>query len=160
MTIRRQLILSYLAILTMLGCNLFIYFWSDQKRQSTFEELRRAITRQSLISSIQQKLNDCQKQVPLLSEIVITANSGGAALEEITQFNDRLAAIDNQIRQIGALSDARRRESVDAFGTPFRDLSVSWRIFYENFGRTHSRALTKIFVRAEPLSHKVLQELL
>jgi signal transduction histidine kinase/CheY-like chemotaxis protein len=160
MTIRRQLILSYLAILTMLGCNLFIYFWSDQKRQSTFEELRRAITRQSLISSIQQKLNDCQKQVTLLSEIVITANSGGAALEEITQFNDRLAAIDNQIRQIGALSDARSRESVDAFGKAFRDLSVSWRIFYENFGRNHSRALTEIVVRAEPLSHKVLQELL
>jgi signal transduction histidine kinase/CheY-like chemotaxis protein len=160
MTIRRQLILSYLAILTMLACNLFIYFWSDQKRQSTFEELRRAITRQSLISSIQQKLNDCQKQVTLLSEIVITANSGGAAPEEIAQFNDRLTSIDSQIRQIGALSDAASREKIEAFGKAFRDLSVSWRIFHENFGRNHSRALTEIVVRAEPLSQEVLQELL
>jgi signal transduction histidine kinase/DNA-binding response OmpR family regulator len=160
MTIRRRLILSYLAILAMLAFNLFIYFWSDQKRKSTFDDLRRAIARQNLISSIQQKLNDSQKQVTLLSEIVTPANSGGASPEEIAQFNARLATIDDQIRQLSSLSDARFEPQIEAFRTVVRDLGVSWRIFYEDFGRDQSRALTEIVLRAEPLSRKVMQELL
>ena len=43
MTIRARLTLSYLAILVLLGINLIFYFWSDSRRQSSFEELRRAI---------------------------------------------------------------------------------------------------------------------
>ncbi len=160
MTIRRRLILSYLAILAMLACNLFIYFWSDQKRKSSFEDLRRAIARQNLISSIQQKLNDSQKQVTLLSEIVTPANSGGASPEEIAQFNARLATIDEQIRQWGSLSNARFGQEIEAFRKTVRDLGVSWRIFYEAFGHDQSHALTEIVLRAEPLSRKVTQELL
>ena len=93
MTIRRRLTLSYLAILTLLGLNMVIYFWSDLRRKSTFEELRRAVSRQILISSIHQQLNDYQKQVTLLSQIMADSVSGGASPEEITLFNTRLTAI-------------------------------------------------------------------
>ena len=75
MTIRRRLILSYLAILALLGLNMLIYFWSDLRRKSTFEELRRAVATQILISSIHQQLNDYQKQVTLLSQIMADSNS-------------------------------------------------------------------------------------
>src|SRR5438874_9896395 len=100
MTIRRRLILSYLAILTLLGLNLVIYFWSDQRRKSTFEELRRAVSRQILISSIHQQLNDYQKQVTLLSQIMADSVSGGASAEEIAQFNGRLHAIGEEIERM------------------------------------------------------------
>ncbi len=68
MTIRRQLTFSYVSILILLGCNLLIYFWTDVKREAAFDELRRAISRQTLISSIQQQLGDYQKHVALLSQ--------------------------------------------------------------------------------------------
>jgi signal transduction histidine kinase len=160
MTIRRRLTLSHFAILLLLACNLGIYYWSDLKRQSTFEELRRAIARQSLISSIQQKLNDYQKQVTLLNQIMAEPGSSGASAEEINQFNDHLDQIGDQIQQMSALSDAEGQERLKAFAMAFRDLSASWRIFYESFGRDQSRAITEVVTRAEPLSRKVMQELL
>ena len=54
MTIRARLTLSYLVILLLLGFNLVFSFWSDSKRQASFEDLRRAIARQNLISAIEQ----------------------------------------------------------------------------------------------------------
>ena len=67
MTIRRQLTLSYLGILLLLACNLLLYLWTDTKREAVFEDLRRAISRQTLISSIQQQIGNYEKQVALLS---------------------------------------------------------------------------------------------
>ena len=78
MTIRRRLTLSSIAILGLLAVNLIVYFWGDRKRQATVEELRRAISRQILISSIRQELSDYEKQVTLLSQINADANTGGA----------------------------------------------------------------------------------
>ena len=87
MTIRRQLSLSYLGILLLLGCNLLIYLWTDTKREAAFEDLRRAISRQTLISSIQQQLGDYQKQVTLLSQITGEGGLSVPSREEIDQFD-------------------------------------------------------------------------
>ncbi len=173
MTIRRRLILSYFAILVLLGMNLVIYFWSDLKRKSTFEELRRAINRQVLISSIHQELNDFQKQVSLLSydmadsvfsDDAVTkerlAGGGGVSAEEINRIGARLNEIAGQIQQMKSQTDADGMVRIDNFADAFRDLSTSWRIFYENFGRNQTKAITEAVVHAEPLSQKVMTQLL
>ena len=160
MSIRRRLTLSYIAILALLAVNLVVYFWGDRKRQSTVEELRRAIARQILISSVQQKLSEYEKQVTLLSQITADANSGGASPGEIAAFNHRLEGVGEQLSQMSALSDADGKGMVDSFSVSFRDLSASWRIFYENFGRNQSRAITEEVMHSEPLGQKVLKELL
>ena len=160
MTIRRRLTLSYFAILMLLACNLLLYFFSEQKRKSTFEELRRAIARQSLISSIQQNLSDYQKQVTLLSQITIDGGKGGASSEEINQFNSRLDAIKEDIRRLSLLSDTDARGKIEDFEKDVAGLSASWRIFYSNFGRDQSRAIAEVVIRAEPLGQKVIQHLL
>jgi len=160
MTIRRRLTVSHFAILSLLACNLVIYYWSDLKRQSTFEELRRAIVRQSLLSSIQQKLNDYERQVTLLSQIMADSRRDGASPDEIAQFNSRLDQIGDQIAQMTVIAEAGSQERITAFATAFRDLSASWRIFYESLGRDQSRAITEVVVRGEPLSRKVMHELL
>jgi signal transduction histidine kinase/DNA-binding response OmpR family regulator len=173
MTIRRRLILSYFAILVLLGLNLAIYFWSDLKRKSTFEELRRAISRQVLISSIHQELNDFQKQVSLLSQDMgdsvysgdtVTkerlSSGGGVSTEESIRVNSRLDAVAGQIAQMRSQTDADGMAKIDNFATAFRELSASWRIFYENFGRNQAKAITEAVIRAEPLSQKVMTQLL
>ncbi len=173
MTIRRRLIVSYFAILLLLGLNLAIYFWSDHKRTSTFEELRRAISRQVLISSIHQELNDYQKQVTLLSydmsESVYSsdpvtkerlAGGGGVSADEITRVNSRLKAVADQIEQMRSQTDADGMAKIDKFAMAFRDLSTSWRIFYANLGRNQAKAIAEVVVHAEPLSHTVIAELL
>jgi len=160
MTIRRRLALSHFAILLLLAFNLVIYYSSDLKRKSTFEELRRAISRQILISSIQQKLNDYQKQVSLLSQITADLSNSGASPEEVTQFSEHLNDIGGQISQMSSLSDAGGKDKIEAFRKAFGELSASWQVFYENFGRNQSRAITEVVTRGEPLGRKVMQELL
>lgn len=93
MTIRRQLTLSYLGILLLLGCNLLTYLWTDVKREAAFEDLRRAISRQTLIDSIQQQLGDYQKQVTLLSQITGEGGLSAPSPEETDQFNNHLDSI-------------------------------------------------------------------
>jgi signal transduction histidine kinase/CheY-like chemotaxis protein len=48
MTIRQRLTVSICAILIVLTCNLATYFWGDSKRAASFEELRHAISQQTV----------------------------------------------------------------------------------------------------------------
>jgi signal transduction histidine kinase/DNA-binding response OmpR family regulator len=159
MTIRRRLSISFFAILAALGCNLVVYFWSNVQRRSKFDELRRAIGVSALMSSIDQDLNDYQKQVTLLSQI--TADSGaGVSPEEIAQFDAGLKRVADGIAGMRAQSEGGGLVKVDELATTFRDLSASWRIFYENFGRDQQRAITEVVMHAEPLTQKLLHEIL
>ncbi len=109
MTIPARLSISFFAVLALLGVNLVIYFWSDIKRKSTFEEMRNAISRQILISSVQQDLSDFQKQVTLLSQITADARAGGGASpEDVALFNSRLDLIAKQIREVRAQTPGGR----------------------------------------------------
>src|ERR1022692_4748476 len=99
MTIRRRLTLSFLAILVLFALNLVVYFWGNRKRESSVEDLRRAISRQALISTVRQNLSDVQKQVTLLSQIVTDAAGGSAGPGDATQFTGQLEAIGQTIRE-------------------------------------------------------------
>lgn len=156
MTIRRQLSLSYLGILLLLACNLLIYLWTDTKREAAFEDLRRAISRQTLISSIQQEIGDYQKQVTLLSQ-----GEGGLTApsrEDSDRFDSNLHKIGSEIRQVTALAAADDKTSIESFLRVFEELSTSWRIFYQSLGQTS--AITEEVMHADPLARVVMQEML
>jgi signal transduction histidine kinase/DNA-binding response OmpR family regulator len=158
MTIRRQLSLSYLGILLLLGCNLLIYLWTDTKREAAFGDLRRAISRQTLISSIQQQLSDYQKQVTLLSQITGEGGLSIPSREEIDQFDTRLDSIGREIQQVSTIADTGDKASIESFDQTFEELSASWRSFYRNLGQ--ERAITEMVMHAEPLTRTVMQEML
>jgi signal transduction histidine kinase/CheY-like chemotaxis protein len=156
MTIRRQLSLSYLGILLLLGCNLLIYLWTDTKREAAFEDLRRAISRQTLISAIQQEIGDYQKQVTLLSQ-----GEGGLTTpsrEDMERFEGNLHKIGSELRQIATLTAAEDKASIESFLRVFEQLSTSWRFFYQNLGQTS--AVTEVVMHADPLTRTVMQEVL
>src|SRR5882724_1726650 len=87
MSIRRRLSFSFLIVLILLALNLVIYFWSDARRKASFEELRQVVDRQVKISSVQQKLNDYQRQVGLLSVVTADTLAGGASAKEVAEFD-------------------------------------------------------------------------
>jgi len=160
MTIRRRLTLSFLLVLALTGLNLVVFFWSSGKRQETVEELRRAGSRQVVISSIRENLNDVQKQVTLLSQVLPEAARSGAEPEDIARFSSRLDGISAGIQQLRALSKPAERGRVEAFEGVYRELAASWRLFYENLGVHQSKAITELVTRSEPLSRRLVQELL
>ena len=158
MTIRRQLALSYMGILLLLGCNLLTSLWSDTKREAAFEDLRRAISRQTLISSIQQQLGDKQKQDMLLNQITGEGAQSAPSSEDIDEFNRPLDAISQEIQQIAALTTGDDKASIESFHRVFEELSASWRSYYQHLGQT--RAITEMVMHAEPLARTVMQDLL
>ena len=160
MTIRARLTLSNLAILLLLGFNLILSFWSDSRRQSSFEDLRRAIARQNLISAIQQELNNCEKQVQLVGQVITDSDAKSASPDEIAQFTNRLGAISEKIHSMSLLSDSKSQERIESFGVAFQELSNSWVTFYRNLGHDQSIAIQEMALRSEPLSEKLIRQLL
>jgi signal transduction histidine kinase/DNA-binding response OmpR family regulator len=159
MTIRRRLTLSFLTILGLLGLNLVIYFWGNHRRQSTVEDLRRAVRRQALISSVHENLDKIQKQVSLMSQGV--ADPGGwARPEDVVHFKAQLAVIANQAGELRKLSDAAERAAVDGLAKAYTGLSASWSAAYANFGGNQAQAIAEVVIHADPISEKILRGLL
>jgi signal transduction histidine kinase len=158
MTIRRRFSLSFLGIMTLFAFNAGVYVWSNQRRSTAVEDLRRAITRQALLSSVQLTLNDAQKQISVLSQIASEAGAAGASQGDKTQFSSRLSTAESNVAKIRALSEPG--PTIMEFDASFRQLTASWRVFYENFGVNQSKAIEELVLRGEPLSRAVIQELL
>jgi signal transduction histidine kinase len=156
MTIRRRLSAAFFVIVLLFAVNLIIYFWGNQRRQSTVEALRRAVSSQALISSINQTLNDIQKQVTLLSQAA-EGTSVGADPVEVAQFNQQLQSVARQITDLSNLSEPENRKDIDSFANIFKDLAASWQVFYRSFGVDQTQAITELAIRAEPLTQEVLQ---
>jgi len=150
MTIRRRVTLSFLLVLVLTGLNLVVFFWSSFRRQETVEGLRRASARQLVIASIREDLNDVQKQVTLLSQILPEAEPGTTNADGLTRFSARLDDIGRAIEELRGLAAPDERARVEAFGSAYRELAASWRVYYEHLGVNQSKAITELVVRAEP----------
>src|SRR3569833_2658934 len=79
MTIRRRFTISFSGIMAMFALNAGGYVWSNQRRSVAMEELRRAITRQVLLTSVQLTFIDAQKQIGFMSQIGTEAGVAGAS---------------------------------------------------------------------------------
>src|SRR6266700_3857016 len=130
MTIRRQLTLSYLGILSLLSANLITYLWTNAKRNAAFEDLGRTMSRQSLISSVQRQAGDYQKQVTLLSQLAGESDLRSPSLEELDEFNRHLDSIQEQIQNVVQLASAEDRKDIEECATMMADLNASWKLFY------------------------------
>ncbi|MBP7147270.1 MAG: response regulator [Acidobacteria bacterium] len=157
MSIRQRISIAFLLVLALFGLNLVVFFWSSQRRQQTVEELRRASARQVLLSSVREDLNDVQKQVRLLSQ---EAAPGGAAASDVASFNSRLERVAGEIRRLREIAEPGREGKTAEFEQAFGRLAESWRVFYRNLGVHQGAAISELVLRAEPLGHRVTQELL
>jgi signal transduction histidine kinase/ActR/RegA family two-component response regulator len=158
MTIRGRLTASFLLVLLLFGLNLVVFFWSSSRRQATVDELRRASSRQLLISSVREDLNDVQKQVDLLSQGLPDLGSAAGA-GDTSRFGARLDSIGRDIATLRNLSRASGRRPIDDLTDAFAQLAVAWRVFYQNLGVDQSTAITALVTRAEPLSRRIMQDI-
>ena len=159
MRIRTRLSLSFALILSLFGLNLFIHLWSNYVRASGLEAVRRAISLQSTLSSIEHRLSDFQKQITLLAQMPGDALSAA----DIAGLNSALGVIETEIQRAVDISEPNDRDNLLKLRASFRRLAPSWRIFFENVGKDPARAITELSIRGEPLGaeviHKQLPEL-
>lgn len=160
MSIRRRLVLSFVTILALFAANLGVYFWGNHKRKNSVEELRRAIASQILLASIDQQLNNVQKHVALLSQIMGESATAGADPAEVAEFDAQLQDVAREIAELKKQTDPRARAAFEEFSTACDKLAASWRIFYANFGKNQAKAIGELVMRGEPLSQEAIKQLL
>jgi signal transduction histidine kinase len=145
-------------MMTLFAVNAGVYVWSNQRRAAAVEDLRRAITRQTLLNSVQMTLNDTEKQIGVLSQVASEAGAAGASTSEKTQFASQLSAAEKNIAAFRLL--AGTSATIAGFETSLRALNASWRVFYDNFGVNQTKAIAELAIRADPLSRTVIQEMM
>jgi class 3 adenylate cyclase len=143
----------------LFGLNFWAYFWGNQKRAATLVGLQQAVARQLLLSSIKQDLHDLRKQVAQLSQVRIEIVPSGVGGDEIARLNGQFEAIAKDIRELRDLAPPPTRIQVEELEKTYEELTVAWRIFYENFGIDHVKALTELTTHADPLSEYVLYQM-
>ena len=160
MTIRRRLAFSFATILVLFCLNLGVYLWSKSRQSSAVMALERAVSRQLLVASISQSLNNLQKQITLLNGIIVEAVQAGADPQDVAQFESRLQDTDRQLEELERLSEPADRARIGSLRKDYRDLISSWDIFYKNFGVNQSKAIVELATRGDPLSQRVINQLL
>jgi class 3 adenylate cyclase len=150
--------LSLIAINALFASNVAFFAWSNHRRKNTVEDLRRAIASEKAIGSIAQRLNNIQRQVALLGQAAVESGQG-AGEGERAEFKAQLASLRDDIRKLATVTRGESQRRAVELEKDYKDLSVSWLIFFENFGVHHATAIMEIAVRAEPLSQRMLQQL-
>ena len=159
MTIKRRINFVFIAIGTMFVLNLVIYFANDQRRVVSADSLRRAIGRQPILTEVQQNLTNLQRQVALLSQMMSDL-SAGADPADSQRFREEIAATERQLADLEALEDTDQRGRISEFRKLVHELGQSWIVFYENFGVHHPKAVMELAMHADPLSRRVVAEML
>jgi class 3 adenylate cyclase/HAMP domain-containing protein len=157
LTIRRRLLLSFLAILVIFAINIAFFYWSNLRRKNTVQELRQAITTENDIGAILQKLANFQKQITLLGQTVVDSATP-ADPEEMEAFRTQLEEMRKGIREVLESSRGEVRMRAEALAAGYTELSASWLKFYENFAVHHTTAIMELAVHAEPLGQRLQLE--
>ena len=161
MTIRRHLIISFVAIVLLFAVNVAVYFWGSGQRQAGFDDLQRAMRREQLILRIEKALSDVEKQVALVSQGLVapTGAAPGTALpgaKDALAFSGQLKTIGDRVAEFINLTPPEGRDAANEFGGAVNQLRASWYLFLLNSSANQPAAIMELAIRAEPLSREVL----
>jgi class 3 adenylate cyclase len=154
LTIRRRLFVTFLVINILFALNVGLYLWSNARRKNTINDLQQAVLAQKTLDTVQQSLNNIQRQITLLGQSMDSAS--GASAEEIAQFKEQVLGVRKSIDSLVKLSTGDVRKRVEALSASYADLNASWLIFYEDYGVRHTAAIMEMAIHAEPLSQDIL----
>ena len=157
MSIRGKLILVFILVVAFSSANLWVYFWSKSKSDSSIEELRLATEVQGALGQIQQGLNDLRKQNTIMGQFVSGTEDVALRPEEIERFDVQTENVTGSIQRISRFVGAENVDQFAVFSRKYQELVKSWRRFYLYFGRDHAEALMELAVNAEPLGNEVMK---
>ncbi len=160
MTLRRQLAVSLVALLALIGLNLAIVRWGSTARAECVERLRRTVERKTLVAMLRRDIEDRLRQVRLLSEIEMDG-SFQPSQEALGEIRNDLEAVNRRVEQLRSLAGARSLGLVEEFARTYRFLHDSLIAFHDRFGGPgHDEAMGELSRLVEPTARGALNDLL
>ena len=159
MTIQGRLLAGLLCILLFLGLNLGFQQWSQRARLESIAELERGAQRQRLLSTAERRLADLQRELALLVGFSADLKDSRVTAEERGRFLVQLLTVRADLQRARDLASAATVPHAAALIGAFDQLAHSWTTVYESLGSDPEAAITELATRAEPLSQRVLREL-
>src|SRR5437867_12719374 len=132
-SVRRRLVLSFIAILALFAVNQAIGIWSDRVRSQAMEALDQALTRSVLTGSIRQQLADLHKEVTLLGEVRLEPGSSPDPAVGAS-FAVKLAHAAVDVRQLRILSGSPGSGDTADLEACFVQVADLWKKFFEYLG--------------------------
>lgn len=160
MAARGRLTFSFCAILLILGANFVVYVWTSTERTASVENLDRALSRVAVVGAIHQDLDNVSKEVALLSQLKFEGENQPPDPNDQQAFAQRVDGIKSKIAQLQKLYDAGQRQESDQLAWSYEELSQSWKNFYQHLGVQQAKAVTELAVRGDPLTERVLTQLM
>ena len=143
-------------LVTLILVNIGSFSWGGRQRDRVFLDLRRAIDRHSALNEAKARLDDEEKQVRMVSDLL---GVDGATLDAAGR-RTVLASIDATRDSLDAALAGTDDPALLRIAARTDSLATSWASFYGSLGRDPEAALTEVVLRAEPLaSHLLTQDL-
>jgi signal transduction histidine kinase/DNA-binding response OmpR family regulator len=153
---------SFLAILLLFSVNLVVYYWGNDQKRKNLAEMRRAIARSQLVSTIEREIGDRRQELRVLSSL---AESGASALTQaqLGAVREGLDGTSARITQLQNLSPSDRA-GVGALAEVYALLKTAWIGQYESFASGVAPAAANAgaaqkSVDSTPLSDRALEQL-
>lgn len=153
-SIRSRLVVAFAALLAIGALNVLTYYHAARRRAQVFEEVRRAVERQTLSLETLHQLEATHREITLLSGVIGVEGPPPSDAERVG-FRVRTDSILMRLDRLHELSAPEDRPAVEELRSKAAVLVSSWREFYDNRGVDPVRAL-EVSVTVHPLAAELI----
>lgn len=156
-SIRTRLIVAFGALLALGTLNVVAFHYGATRRARLFDDLQRAIERQTTSLETLHALESQHRQIKLMSDI-FGAEDTPASEAERERFAARVDSIAARLGRILDLSEPEDRLIMVGLQRKAEALAGSWKAYVDNRGVDPVRALQEVIYVAEPLAAELITE--
>ncbi len=153
-SIRTKLGIAFGTLLALGALNIGIYYWGAWRRAAVFEELQRALERQTLLIEVVHRLEDQKRLVDLAAGALGVAEAPRE--EERRAFARDVAQVTDSIAALRARAGPETASAMAELERAARQLAADWTHFYNSMGIDPAAAVVAS-VRAEQVAQELLR---
>ncbi len=139
-SIRSRIVVAVAALLAIGALNVLTFYHAARRRAQVFDEVRRAVERQTLSLETLHQLEATHREITLLSGVIGVEGPPPTDAERVG-FRVRTDSILTRLDRLLELSAPADRGEVERLRSKAGDLVAAWREFYDSRGVDPVRAL-------------------
>ena len=159
-TIQRRINGAFAMIILIIAGGGLATAWSNRVRTEAVSVLQRALSRQELLSAVQDNLGARRKQLALLGQTFVRGDEGGLDRNVLQAFTQQMNLAKDNLDSMRTLSEAGAKREIDVLTVAITQLADGWTLVLSNYGVDHAKAVTHEATVCDPLSERILTALI